>query len=135
MASISYEELTYVTTNVTARSVKNDALKKFKSVIDVKLSQENLIEPKNLNIGFQTKSMMKQCLLFFHKDVREDTDLTFQKVCIYCYKAILAKIQEGSSYNLTKYISSLNPNLFARNPEVVLEHLNLCLEQLHDNYK
>ena len=59
LAPFLYEELTYLTRNIMTRVVKKDFLEKLTSIIKVEMKNENLISAKEIDLGFQTRSTLK----------------------------------------------------------------------------
>lgn len=126
-----YEEMTRLVTNAMQRIVKPDRLKvKPKALLEIELSNENLLTSSEVDIGFAVKAAIK---VAGAKDkINEQKLLQFRNDCKNYYIAFIEKLLDRSPlrYALTRYVSCLDPSVVSTSLEVAKKRLQFCLEHL-----
>lgn len=133
LAPFLHSELTSLTTNIMRRVVKKDVLQTSTSVIKVDMKSDNLLPASKVDIGFATNAALKQSRV----KASDDLVVKFLNDCKNGLVKMIKKIQERSPlrYNLTRYITCLDPILISEHTDLAQSRMDSCLEALQDKNK
>ena len=130
-----YSTLFELVKNLMNRFVKSSVLQSATTVnklIDIDLKNtENLLLPKDVDIGFGTARHLNKC------KATDNLKAQFQTDCCKFLVATVTKILERCplKYNLTQGISCLDPDLIFHHPLSAQKRMNMCLKVLHENFR
>lgn len=131
MAPLLFEELVSLIKPVMHKALKSECLNvKSKSLIDVPITDDNLLPVAKVDVGFSAKAAMRNILA--QSKVPEKDILIFRHECRSYYVGFLKKMCNRSplTYPLTRYISCLSPTVALNSMEVTKKRLEYCLDTL-----
>lgn len=136
MAPLLFEELVGVIKPVIKKALKLECLNvKAKSLIDVPLTDDNLLPAVAVDIGFSAKAAVKNEMA--KGKLSEKDTLIFRHECRSFYIGFLKKMFHRSplSYPLIRYISCLSPFVVLNSMEITKKRLEYCLDsRVQRNY-
>lgn len=130
LAPLLFRELTSLSVELMERVVKKNVLQEHTRVIKVDLRDANLILAKEFDLGFGTKSAIRE--IKKSKKLSDEEVLRFRTSCRKMYVKMLEKIKERSplNYKMTRAVSCLDPIVAANTPSLAQDRVDLALSIL-----
>ncbi|GBO24527.1 hypothetical protein AVEN_31721-1 [Araneus ventricosus] len=124
-----YAELPRLLGGIIKKFVKPEKVLEGSALLKLDLnSKDNLLEAKNLNVGFGAKKYFKKL------KIADKTKFFFfwtvTKFCRIWLKKLLLRVH--SNINLVRGLSSLHPSVMLNNSSIGLTRFNIVLEVLHN---
>jgi hypothetical protein len=128
-----YSELLNLLRNLMTRCVKQSSMKAADSAVKLLAldltANENLLELRKVDIGFQTEKLLKEV------KASDKDKLAFRLECRNFLLGTIKKIVERSplKYKLVRALSALDPSLQQKNPELAQTRMKCILQTLHEH--
>ncbi|GBN34896.1 hypothetical protein AVEN_96292-1 [Araneus ventricosus] len=124
-----YAELSQLLGEIVKKIVKPEKIVEGSALLKLDLnSNDNLLEAKNIDIGFGAKKYLKEL------KIADKTKLFFFLDCQKILQNLAQKIIDKSplKYKIIRGLSSLHPSVMLNNSNIGLTQFNIVLEVLHN---